>query len=293
MGYNVATTLSVSKQSGSSEENVKGSLQVVVKAIAAAGAGSVDVKNVDQTFLDNVSVRIVGDLELASLPQSLEELSEFNRKLPERVQNCNGGWGVPKKVFLTPLTYFTALANPLHVNIADIKTATLNRLSTLMVDLEELIMRCEEFKILNRHQSGYWSAKTNVNLRSFGLEVEHHIITIQDKLRPALNKLYVENDEGDVLTILKDSQNKESECWTLRTEGAKWLSSVGEHIEHLHTTADHIKLRLKDDSRVQLRWTSPLSSTALTTELLKSTSPKVVRMKQEACSRDHRRVEPL
>lgn len=106
MGYNVATTLSISKESGDANKNVEGELAMTVKAIAASGSAKVDLSTVDNHMKENVSVRISGDFELASLPHTLERVAEFNEKIPRLVPRCNRGLGVPKRIFLVPLTLF-------------------------------------------------------------------------------------------------------------------------------------------------------------------------------------------
>lgn len=174
-------------------------------------------------------------------------------------------------------------------------------MSMLMVELEELTMRCEELKILNKikllkkikilNQASpqqYWSTKTQQNLQSFGNMVKNHLIFIQDRLRPALDRLYASNEEGDLVEILRDSwEQKEGKCYLLRTKGARWLSDVREHIEHLQAVSQYIKR--VDENLVELVWTSPLSEGDLATERLKCNGPTVVRTKQEAFSRDYRR----
>ena len=300
MGYTVATTLSVSKEIGGAkteakahlELDPKGKLQQVVQKVVAAGAGDVNLdklERVDKTFRDSVSVKIVGDLELGSLPHSLEDMSDFNRRLPEMVRKCNNGWGVPKKVYLAPLTLFKALKNPLHVSIANIKAGTLSDMSNLMVQLEGLLRRCKELQVFNKNASiwsDYWSIGANSNLVSFQEEVQRQIVTIRSDLLPALNKLYLEDDESDVLQKLADYQHPSSECFTLRSEGDKWLSSVREHIQHLKTTAGLItsRLQLQDKSSVQLMWISPRSAMGLTTELLVPHPPAVVRAPHVTCA---------
>lgn len=282
MGYNMVTTISISKKSGFSEEQATGSLRRAAQGLAGLASADFERVDVDKTFLDNVSVKVVGDLELGSLPQTLEGMREFNRRLPERVECFNGGWGVPKKVYLAPLTCFKELKNPVRVSIADINTVTLKRIVILMVNLEELVMRCEELKILNKHTSGCWSAGAKDNLTRFEGKLQRQIDTIQSDLKPALNRLYLENDEDDVLKILSDCQLEGSPSFGLLTKGAEWLSSVREHIEHLQATAHHIQSRV-DEGRVHLRWISPSSQRALTTQLLKVFSRTVVRT-----SRRHR-----
>lgn len=182
---------------------------------------------------------------------------------------------------MAPLKYFPALGRDWNSSVVNIGTSTLNKLSGLMDDLDDLVMKSEELKTVNVHEQQtamLWSVRVEAHLRQFQEMVEQQIVYVQERLVPSLDMLTKGGEETGILAILTECNEPSSTCLELPNQGREWLLHVREHIEHLEAQHCAIDTLVSTDgsSRLKLKWFAPSSRLAVHIQLLKTPHPVLV-----------------
>lgn len=221
-------------------QEVHGNMEAIIQKLSSSlklKDASLDLENFDKLDTKTLQCTFHGDFQLSSNPSTFEEAVQIYNNLPKLMQSVNGGKGVPKKVYLYPISKLGK--KPLKM-IRQITNSLISQIEQRMEFFHEMEVKIKD---LQRHEVNFKFAHIEYQLSTFSSLITQFKTDIVAKMAQLLPRIRGEGAEekelAEIISHINESAFSPEHVEKFLKGKKKEVQVLAQHLTNIRNeTAD-------------------------------------------------------